>query len=261
MYLIGANGEERVWRKSFESCKVLVAAAKLKCSENMTIYQLIEGHERTSALFSNWTDSRFNAGTHGANLLRDILGTKNAFAYPKSINTVQDAIFSASLEESAWVLDYFGGSGTTAHAVVNLNREEGSARRFILIETGDHFNDVIVPRVKKIIYSPSWKDGKPAGIATKGDLDRSPRVVKVIRLESYEDALNNLETRRTPSQQSLLDAPNAQGAGGFREQFLLRYRCSMSKVKVGAAIRCSMCRHFKTPTSYRQAQGQATGLR
>ena len=248
VYPIGANGEERVWRKSFESCKVLVAAAKLKCSENMAIYQLIEGHERTSALFSNWTDSRFNAGTHGANLLRDILGTKNAFAYPKSIYTVQDAIFSASLEERAWVLDYFGGSGTTAHAVVNLNREEGSARRFILIETGDHFNDVIVPRVKKIIYSPSWKDGKPAGIATKEDLDRSPRVVKVIRLESYEDSLNNLETRRTPSQQSLLDAPDAQGAGGFREQFLLRY---MLDVESRGSHSLLNVQAFQDPTSYR----------
>jgi adenine-specific DNA-methyltransferase len=248
VYPIGANGEERVWRKSFESCKTLVAGAKLKCSDNMTIYQLIEGHERTTALFSNWTDSRFNAGTHGANLLRDILGTKNAFAYPKSIHTVQDAIFSASLDENAWVLDYFGGSGTTAHAVVNLNREEGSARKFILIETGDHFNEVIVPRMKKIVYSPSWKDGKPVGIATKEDFDRSPRVMKVVRLESYEDALNNLETRRTSIQQSLLDAPDAQGAGGFREQFLLRYmlnvdsRGSQSLLNVQA---------FQDPTSYK----------
>ena len=42
-----------------------------------------------------------------------------------------------------------------------LNREDGSARKLILIETGDHFNEVIVPRMKRIIYSPSWKEGKP----------------------------------------------------------------------------------------------------
>jgi adenine-specific DNA-methyltransferase len=102
--------------------------------------------------------------------------------------------------------------------------------------------------MKKIVYSPSWKDGKPVGIATKEDFDRSPRVMKVVRLESYEDALNNLETRRTSIQQSLLDAPDAQGAGGFREQFLLRYmlnvdsRGSQSLLNVQA---------FQDPTSYK----------
>ena len=105
VYPIGANGEERVWRKSFESCKTLVAGAKLKCSENMTIYQLIEGHERTTALFSNWTDSRFNAGTHGANLLRDILGTKNAFAYPKSVSYTHLDVYKRQIQEKIQKLE------------------------------------------------------------------------------------------------------------------------------------------------------------
>lgn len=72
--------------------------------------------------------------------------------------------------------------------------------------------------------------------------------MKVIRLESYEDALNNLELRRTEAQQSLLDSPQAQGADGFREQYLLRYmldaetRGSQSLLNVSA---------FMDPTAYR----------
>ena len=129
VYPIGSKGEERVWRRSYESCRTLVEQGKLQCSEGMTVYQKIESHERTAALFSNWVDPRYNAGTFGANLLRDIIGQQNPFSYPKSINTVADALFSAGLQGDALVLDFFAGSGTTGHAVIDLNREGDDARR------------------------------------------------------------------------------------------------------------------------------------
>lgn len=47
--------------------------------------------------------------------------------------------------------------------------------------------------------------------------------MKVVRLESYEDALNNLESRRTDTEQTLLDVAEAQGGAGLKEQYLLRY--------------------------------------
>jgi adenine-specific DNA-methyltransferase len=150
IYPLGAQGEERVWRRSYESCQNLIEQHKLKCSEGMTIYHSIEAHERTSALFSNWVDPRYNAGTFGANLLRDIIGQQNPFSYPKSIHAVGDAIFAAGLEDNAIVLDFFAGSGTTAHAVINLNREDDNERlKFILVEMGDYFDTVLLPRIKK----------------------------------------------------------------------------------------------------------------
>ena len=80
VYPIGVGGEERVWRRSYESCVSLVEKGKLQCTDNMTIYQAIEAHERTAALFSNWVDPRYNAGTFGANLLREIIGAQNPFS-------------------------------------------------------------------------------------------------------------------------------------------------------------------------------------
>src|SRR5690606_30184168 len=83
---------------------------------------------------------------------------------------------------------------------------------------------------------------------TAEEAERSPRIMKVVRLESYEDTLNSLELRRTEAQQSLLDSPQAQGADGFREQYLLRYmldvetRGSQSLLNVSA---------FMDPTAYR----------
>ena len=48
------------------------------------------------------------------------------------------------------MLDFFAGSGTTAHAVINLNREDGGRRKYILVETNEYFDTVTLPRVKKV---------------------------------------------------------------------------------------------------------------
>jgi adenine-specific DNA-methyltransferase len=51
---------------------------------------------------------------------------------------------------------------------------------------------VLLPRIKKVTYTPEWKDGKPRRVATTEETERSPRIIKYIRLESYEDALDNI---------------------------------------------------------------------
>ena len=248
VYPIGADGEERVWRRSYESCLQLVKQEKLVCTEGRTIYQLIEAKERAAALFSNWVDPRYNSGTFGANLLRDIIGEQNPFSYPKSVHTVEDAIFAAGLDEGTHIVDFFAGSGTTGHSIINLNREDGRRRKFILVEMGDYFDTVLLPRIKKVTFTPEWKNGKPRRLATSEEAQRGPRILKIVRLESYEDALNNLEPRRTERQQLLLESAETEGAGGLREQYILRYllnvetRGSQSLLNVQA---------FKDPTAYR----------
>src|SRR5690606_34668957 len=129
------------------------------------------------------------------------------FSFPKSVFATADCVrLGTGEDEDCVVLDYFAGSGTTGHAAINLNREDGGRRKFILVEQGDYFDTVLLPRLKKVTFSPEWKDGKPKRLATPEEADRSPRIMKVVRLESYEDALNKLETRRTETQRTLLDA-------------------------------------------------------
>ena len=112
------------------------------------------------------------------------MGAQNPFSYPKSIYTVEDALFSAGLENSAICLDYFAGSGTTAHAVIELNKQDKGNRKFILTELGDHFNTVIIPRIKKISFTDKWKDGK----AQDGGKGYS-NFFKYYELEQYEETL------------------------------------------------------------------------
>lgn len=110
------------------------------------------------------------------------------------------------------------------------------------------FDSVLLPRIKKATFCPEWKDGKPNRLPTMEETERSPRIIKIIRLESYEDALNNLETRRTPTQQTLLDAVSAQGTDGFREQFLLRY---MLDVETRGSQSLLNVPSFQDPTAYK----------
>jgi adenine-specific DNA-methyltransferase len=130
---------------------------------------------------------------------------------------------ASSGDEYSYLLDFFAGTGTSGHSVINMNREDGGHRKFILVEMGNHFDTLLLPRIKKVVFSPDWKAGKPKRQATPAEATRSPRVIKVVRLESYEDALNNLVARRSDTQQLLLEAAIAQGPDGLKEQYLLRY--------------------------------------
>jgi adenine-specific DNA-methyltransferase len=155
--------------------------------------------------------------TQGSSEMAGILGSMRAFENPKPVGYVSNLVRLTGMDKT-WALDYFAGSGTTGHAVINLNREDGGRRKFILVEMGDYFDTVLVPRIKKVIFTPEWKDGKPKHMPTQEETERSPRILKILRLESYEDTLNNLELKRTGSQQALLEQHAT-----FREDYVLRY--------------------------------------
>jgi adenine-specific DNA-methyltransferase len=141
------------------------------------------------------------------------------YGYPKPTGLIMFLVRAITyFNPEGIVLDFFAGSGTTGHAVINLNREDGGRRKFILVEMGEYFDTVLVPRLKKVIFTPEWKDGRPGRLPTEEEIERSPRILKILRLESYEDTLNNLELKRTETQQSLLEQHES-----FREDYILRY--------------------------------------
>ena len=184
----------------------------------------------------------------GGNIVKSLFGS-TVFDNPKPPSLIERALsLSPESSDSLLALDHFAGSGTTGHAVINLNREDGGRRRFILVEMGDYFDTVLLPRIKKVTFAPEWKDGKPKRLATPEEAERSPRIVKVVRLESYEDTLNNLETRRTDGQKELLDSADAQGADGFKEQYMLRY---MLDVETRGSQSLLNVQAFSDPTAYK----------
>jgi len=166
---------------------------------------------------------------------------------PKPTRLVRKCVLAAC-SNNCTVLDMFAGSGTTGHATIQLNRGDGFRRRAILIEMGEYFDTVMLPRLKKVTFSPEWKEGKPNRAATKEETDRGPRILKVVRLESYEDTLNNLATLRTTAQQAMLDAAELQGVEGLREDYLLRY---MLDVETQGSQSLLNVKAFTDPTAYK----------
>ena len=188
IYPIDSKGQERVWRKSYNSAIQYIGNGIVVGRMGNNGPRIFEATtiDRVKAT-SNWFDSKYNAGTHGTALLTNLFGENNLFAYPKSLNTVLDMIDSVLYDDdSSIVFDYFAGSGTTAHAVMNLNRKDDGKRKYILVEMGEHFHTVILPRIKKVAFNSKWKDGKP--VFAKGESGMS-QFVKYYDLEQYEEVL------------------------------------------------------------------------
>ena len=211
VYPIDPEGIERKWRFARQTVEGIKEELIVNFIKKRNVYD-IKRLKKTFNFKSNWVDSRYSANNHGTQLLNNII-PKAPFSYPKSIFTVQDSIIAGlNGANKEYILDYFAGSGTTGHAVINLNREDNGNRKYILVEMGTYFDTVTKPRIQKVIYSKDWKDGKP--VSREG----ISHCFKYIRLESYEDTLNNLSLQQREEQKLALSEHLE-----FREGYMLNY--------------------------------------
>lgn len=153
-----------------------------------------------------WEKKEYASANYAPREQKQIFG-KKVFEYAKAVSLVKDAICASGADdEDAFILDFFAGSATTAHAVIDLNRIDGN-RKYCLVEMGDYFKKATLPRVKKIIYAPEWSKKKPKS-RDKG----ISQIVKYMSLESYEDALSNITLTRIDKMSDL-----------FGEKYLINY--------------------------------------
>jgi len=123
------------------------------------------------------------------NLNKEMAGMEAFANGQKPIRLIQRLI-KLSDNDSFIILDFFAGSGTTAHAVMKLNKEDGGKRKFILVEMADYFYDVIIPRLKKVAYTFEWKDGKPKD---RENPDGIGIFFKYYSLEQYEEIFRKMK--------------------------------------------------------------------
>lgn len=97
-----------------------------------------------------WNKPEYS-GTTGTNRLKKLIG-ENDFSYPKSVQLVVDSL-SIATDEDSIVLDFFGGSGTTGEAVMELNKIDNGSRKFILVEQMSYIETILTPRLKRVIES------------------------------------------------------------------------------------------------------------
>ncbi|CAD6873636.1 site-specific DNA-methyltransferase [Methylomonas fluvii] len=141
----------------------------------------------------------------------DLFSREGAFSTQKPTRLIQK-LLHITTSKTAKVFDFFAGSGTTAHATINLNRQDNGSRKYILAEQNDYFDTILKPRIQKVVYSKDWKDGKP--VSREG----ISHCFKTLRLESYEDVLNNLVFREDDARERALDN-NPE----LRRDYLLNY--------------------------------------
>lgn len=149
---------------------------------------------------------------------------KKAFDNPKPWRDILRLTRYLAPTKRTCILDFFGGSGTTIQAVTAANRLDGMERRAVLVEMGDYFDSVVLRRTKRVLYAPDWKDELPTRRATNDEVKRTPRLMKVLRLESYEDALHNLATDATlaASEAKAAAFQGALGAESYRLNYIAR---------------------------------------
>ncbi len=107
--------------------------------------------EYNSEVPRNLIDNEDMVGTteEGGKILQSIFG-KKVFTYPK-VPSLIEYIINFLCDKNSIILDSFAGSGTTAHAVLNLNKQDEGNRKFILVEMEDYAEDLTAERVKKVI--------------------------------------------------------------------------------------------------------------
>lgn len=148
VFPVDKEGIERKWRyarQSVEKVKHLLRAKKTEKGYEIEIGKNF-GTYRTV-----WADSRYDSNEYGTKMVKSLVpGCR--FDFPKSLYNVFDCVHSIVAEDkNAIILDFFAGSGTTAHAVLELNKKDNGNRKFILCEQMDYVKDITIRRVRKVM--------------------------------------------------------------------------------------------------------------
>ena len=156
------QGNKRVWRwskQTFEERKHTEIVVKKRPNNKFAFYtkdRIKEGRTPKTV----WVDPKYDAASHGTKLLHKILGKRKSFDYPKSLYAVKDILkIGVQGKKEALILDFFAGSGTTGHALMEMNKEDEGNRKFILATNNEDNNkdgrkiasDICYPRLKKVI--------------------------------------------------------------------------------------------------------------
>ena len=171
-----------------------------------------------------WPNTEVGHTQEATQELANVLQKKAAFDYPKPQRLITKILQIATNKDSI-ILDSFAGSGTTAHAVLNLNKKDGGNRKFILVEMEDYAEDITAERVRRVIRG--YGEGKNITIGTGGafdyyelgepmfdeekNLNENIGEEKIREYIYYTETKRHLERERTEASKYLLDTYNATG--------------------------------------------------
>jgi len=157
IYPIDKQGVERKWRYARQSVEKIKDLLKVEIKDDRAEVYLGKNFAPYKTV---WVDPKYDANEYGKKMLNNIV-IGNNFEYPKSLYNVYDCLYAIiATNKNAIALDFFAGSGTTAQAVLELNKEDGGNRQFILCTNNENniCEDITYQRIKTVITGKR-KDG------------------------------------------------------------------------------------------------------
>lgn len=182
---VDEEGRERTWCYEPSRMRVEIAKGNLKVGKfnhKRNTYAInVRRERRTKQRFREitvWWEKSYDAGSNGTNILRNILGESGTFPFPKSVYAVRDTLATVvGQRPDALVLDFFGGSGTTFHAVCLLNALDGGSRRTVLV-TNNEVESSEAERLAKEGIFPGDEEYERQGLFEKVTAPRIKAVVE-----------------------------------------------------------------------------------
>lgn len=151
---------EKGWRWEQNTLQEKLASKEIIFSkdEKRIIRKIYLNNQSGRVPESIWFGDEVETTRDANRLLKKLFDTEIPFNTPKPTKLLEK-IISLSTSTNSIILDSFAGSGTTAHAVLNLNKQDGGNRKFILIEMEDYAESITAERVKRVINGYAGKDG------------------------------------------------------------------------------------------------------
>ena len=138
IYPIDRQGVERKWRYARQTIENIWSMLRPKKIANGYDIELGKtfGIQKTI-----WDEKKYDANEYGSKLVSELI-PGGGFSFPKSLYTVFDSVYAGTAgDKDAIVMDFFSGSGTTAHAVMKLNAEDGGSRNFIMVQLPEDLHE------------------------------------------------------------------------------------------------------------------------
>ncbi|MET1755525.1 DNA methyltransferase [Novosphingobium sp. RD2P27] len=222
------NTIEKRWQRGIERVRSEYSEYRSRIDNSGTLNIDFKTRLDADAAPTTWWDKGEYASANFGAPEMDAIVPGSGFDYPKTVAFVRDALRAAgAVNKQALCLDFFAGSGTTGHAVISANRLDGGSRKYILIEQGAYFSTALKPRMQKAVFSADWASGRAQSAGTG-----ISHAFKVLRIESYEDTLNNLNLQRNERQGALLDGITDQARMNYLMHYMLNVEARESLLSV-----------------------------
>ena len=192
IFPITDKGIARTWKTRGDTFMKLVNKGEIEAKQenNIVIYEKLREDQ---VIKTHWIKKEYHAYHFGTKLLEQVLGRK-AFSFPKSLYAVLDTL-KLMTSDNDIILDFHAGSGTTGHATLVLNKEDGGNRKFILIEQLDEHIEICIERNQKVLKQESIVDNFIYLKLSKWNEEAKEKILKVKNLNELIKLFDELYER------------------------------------------------------------------